>query len=522
MGSAVFLVMLFRSLGTPMPGGANEGGGWDDARGDGEEDVCEVPRLASLTQSKFQAQYEFRRPFVLTRWVEASGMDTSGFTRDALLSRHGGVPVLLGASSTIAANDGSGHVNATLRDYVDRWMPNRLGNGGGASTGNGSNPMYLFDKDDFLGTHAPELLRAVRLPDFLRATLPTAKARRSQRAAPAPGSARATEGVRTFFAMGGADAGVHFHFHEDAWNLQLFGRKQWLLAPFEHTPSLSEIDGLELALPIAEWVRDVLPALPRATRPLRCVVRPGELLYVPEQWYHATLNLGHSVGVAAQQESPRSPIARVVRMIEADATALSMELQRAGLDRSALPANPNIQTMGSCSRTPDPVGCEEQLAHLDSGVRETLKRGYGKPLVTLMGTLMRQAGKPKQAEAWLSARMEREPLDIASAAQLADIKFAQGRTNAAIKVLKRTEAAVSAITPSAGLTLLDKLATLYEHVGKVVKMRVANRRILAIVGNHTRQHPEFWRGTHGALSEKAADIADAARRARARALRDEE
>lgn len=515
MGLTAAYVLLIRAIGNPPPD-SSAGGGWDTSYHSGSENLCEIPRLDHLSRRQYTDKYEFRRPFVLKRWIERSGMDTSGFTRGALLARHGETPVILGASSTIAANDGSGHVNATLRAFIDRWMPRGSRRGHDSGRGDVDNPLYLFDKDDFLGTHAPELLSAVRLPDFFQATLPTAKARRSQRDAPAPGSVRAAKGVRTFFALGGAGAGVHFHFHEDAWNLQIFGRKKWLLAPHEHTPPLTSVAGLELAEPIAGWVRTVLPALPRNSRPLTCVVHPGELLYVPEQWHHATLNLEHSVGVAAQQESPRSPRARVTGMIESDATALSHQLQRAGLDKPALP-NPNIQSMGSCSRTADPVSCEEHLAHIEDGVREALKHGYSQSLVTVVATLLRQAGKPIKAKKWLSAHMKRDPLDISSAAQLADITFALGRTNAAIKVLKRTELAVSAISASAGLTLLDKLATLYEYAGKVGKMRRIDRRILAMASNLTQQHPAFFARQFGnVLPEKAADITAAAQRARAR------
>ena len=38
-----------------------------------------------------------------------------------------------------------------------------------------------------------------------------------------------------------------------------------------------------------------------AARPLECIQREGELLYVPEGWYHATVNLGDTVAVASQR-----------------------------------------------------------------------------------------------------------------------------------------------------------------------------------------------------------------------------
>ena len=41
-----------------------------------------------------------------------------------------------------------------------------------------------------------------------------------------------------------------------------------------------------------QWLARVYPNLPAASRPLQCTLRPGELIYIPGLWYHATTNLG--------------------------------------------------------------------------------------------------------------------------------------------------------------------------------------------------------------------------------------
>ena len=43
--------------------------------------------------------------------------------------------------------------------------------------------------------------------------------------------------------------------------------------------------------PHAKWTYEVLPDLPASARPLACVVHPGEMIYVPSYWFHATINL---------------------------------------------------------------------------------------------------------------------------------------------------------------------------------------------------------------------------------------
>ena len=48
------------------------------------------------------------------------------------------------------------------------------------------------------------------------------------------------------------------------------------------------------------YAEELFPRLPERERPLHCVQQPGELMYVPEGWYHCTYNTELSVAVAAQ------------------------------------------------------------------------------------------------------------------------------------------------------------------------------------------------------------------------------
>ena len=46
------------------------------------------------------------------------------------------------------------------------------------------------------------------------------------------------------------------------------------------------------------WLEHVKPLLPIA--PLECVQRSGDVVFVPEGWQHATINLANSVGIATE------------------------------------------------------------------------------------------------------------------------------------------------------------------------------------------------------------------------------
>ena len=68
--------------------------------------------------------------------------------------------------------------------------------------------------------------------------------------------------------------------------------QRWFLYPPAATPNFS---------PVAtslSWVYDVYPQLPPSEMPMECVLGPGEVLYLPHGWWHATLNLGESVFIS--------------------------------------------------------------------------------------------------------------------------------------------------------------------------------------------------------------------------------
>jgi hypothetical protein len=103
------------------------------------------------------------------------------------------------------------------------------------------------------------------------------------------------------------------------------GAKRWFVYPPGYGPP-PEIDALANPfLPSSRWVEDIYPLLlsyPKPPlysyqlqnekhrddhnlttgyRPLECVQRPGEVLFVPDRWAHMTLNLGETVAIGGQE-----------------------------------------------------------------------------------------------------------------------------------------------------------------------------------------------------------------------------
>jgi len=109
------------------------------------------------------------------------------------------------------------------------------------------------------------------------------------------------------FYVGGPGSGAPPHYHEDAVNVLMHGRKRWWLQP----PRWAEYS----TVPAVSYVTHVLgspaEAQPASARdapavppPLQCVQEAGDVLYVPRGWGHAVLNLRTSVGYAVEFATP--------------------------------------------------------------------------------------------------------------------------------------------------------------------------------------------------------------------------
>ena len=87
----------------------------------------------------------------------------------------------------------------------------------------------------------------------------------------------------------------------------LFGAKRWALYPGAVPPPAS-YNPTESHL---TWMKDVYPDVKDSPElaPLECVQRAGDIIYVPEGWHHATVNLGDTGAIARRPEefTPGSP-----------------------------------------------------------------------------------------------------------------------------------------------------------------------------------------------------------------------
>ncbi|KAB5517633.1 hypothetical protein PHYPO_G00169420 [Pangasianodon hypophthalmus] len=94
------------------------------------------------------------------------------------------------------------------------------------------------------------------------------------------------------FGIAGPGTGVPFHWHGPGYSEVIYGRKRWFLYPPDQAP---EFHPNHTTL---SWITHSYPNLEEHNTPLECTIRPGEVLYFPDRWWHATLNLDTSVFIS--------------------------------------------------------------------------------------------------------------------------------------------------------------------------------------------------------------------------------
>jgi hypothetical protein len=109
------------------------------------------------------------------------------------------------------------------------------------------------------------------------------------------------------FGMGPVNDGVMFHSHTAAWNALMFGEKEWFFYPpdgfiGEPYERLSMVAATSLPEVIGG-----LESLSAIHPPLRCRQKAGEVIFVPDGWWHATFSHTDTACLGGQRHKDRLP-----------------------------------------------------------------------------------------------------------------------------------------------------------------------------------------------------------------------
>ena len=110
--------------------------------------------------------------------------------------------------------------------------------------------------------------------------------------------------VALSFGVGNRGSGVQWHVHGPGFSEAVVGRKHWILQqdrPVFHKDQTSR-----------NWMEYSYSAMEESERPLECTLEPGDLIYFPDMYWHATINLDrtylgkdYEIGTAVSETRPK-------------------------------------------------------------------------------------------------------------------------------------------------------------------------------------------------------------------------
>lgn len=111
--------------------------------------------------------------------------------------------------------------------------------------------------------------------------------------------------------IGPAGSGSSFHIDPNstsAWNAVIKGSKKWVLFPPDVVPPgvHPSPDGAEVACPVSiiEWFMNFYGATKTWKRkPIECICKAGEVIFVPNGWWHLVINLEESIAITQNYAS---------------------------------------------------------------------------------------------------------------------------------------------------------------------------------------------------------------------------
>ncbi|XP_038697866.1 F-box protein At5g06550 [Tripterygium wilfordii] len=114
--------------------------------------------------------------------------------------------------------------------------------------------------------------------------------------------------------IGPAGSGSSFHIDPNstsAWNAVVKGSKKWILFPPDVVPPgvHPSPDGVEVACPVSiiEWFMNFYGATENwKKKPIECICQAGEVIFVPNGWWHLVINLEESIAITQNYVSRRN------------------------------------------------------------------------------------------------------------------------------------------------------------------------------------------------------------------------
>mmetsp|Transcript_2583 Transcript_2583/g.5889 ORF Transcript_2583/g.5889 Transcript_2583/m.5889 type:complete len:575 (-) Transcript_2583:159-1883(-) len=232
---------------------------------------CDVPTISAARMSPevfFRDFLYVSQPVLIVDAAKHEGWEglRKTFTRANLLQRFGDVKTAIGRIP-YPSKFGLSSESSTIRDYVETYMGKQREND--------------IDKDliPYLALSAPREMSYIQnsgkrfhLPSFAQLF------------------ANKSYALDTQLFLGPEGAGSPMHFHNNAFNIVVFGAKRWFLLP----PTQRVYSKVKAQ----NWAHSQTRRVRKSV--LECVQNEGDIMYVPFAWAHGVTNLADTVALTLE------------------------------------------------------------------------------------------------------------------------------------------------------------------------------------------------------------------------------
>ena len=257
-----------------------------DAKSTSEVPECGFKELLAndLRPEMFQEGGELESTPLLIRGLTAKWPANENWERSKLIEKYGNKSVFAGSESSIVYGGGTATMPMKLTTFL-------------ASMRKPSDVMPdAFTFDVTVLDTIPELAKDYRVPLMFKSW----------------DNAEQQQSKVTWhmLSLGSSRTGLPFHSHGKTWLALLHGSKRWLVYPPGFNAPAEAQARFNPLKPVHAWLEDVYPSLrdlpvagsssAAASRPIECIQRPGDIVYLPDGWAHMTVNVGEAIGVGGQ------------------------------------------------------------------------------------------------------------------------------------------------------------------------------------------------------------------------------
>ncbi|KAJ3413643.1 hypothetical protein HDV05_007711 [Chytridiales sp. JEL 0842] len=249
-----------------------------------------IDRQSNLSYEDFVKEYAVPNKPVIITDIVPQWPAFSKWTNEFLLSQYSDVKFRAEA------------VELTLKTYAS--YSARCNLNGGAFE---ESPLYLFDKH--FGTRT-KMAEDYTVPSYFSEDLLSVL-----------GESRRPD--YKWLIIGPARSGSTFHLDPNstsAWNAVIRGSKKWIMFPPEVVPPgvFPSEDGSEVTTPVSlsEWFLNHYDEMRNwPVKPVECICKEGEIIFVPRGWWHAVMNLEETIAITQNFVSSEN-IKHVLRFLD--------------------------------------------------------------------------------------------------------------------------------------------------------------------------------------------------------------